>query len=335
MKRSILNHWGGSLALLFCAFALNSQGQHNCLLAHFPFNGNATDSFSNAYPATKVGTFVSTADRNAVNSGAMLFDGDTNYMNLNNGQPVITTNEFTISLWARMDGAPGGVDDQGTFFEQRDDVATTSVKSSIVFLADFNSQVSFQARTSTNVNGSSEAIFFARPAYGNWHHYVALLGADDTMRLYLDGVQMAKTHFPQTGDFVTSVDNVGIGVHRNFGQVKGLFNGAMDDVKLYDCGLTPQEIWTDYTTGFRSVNESKLQLYPNPFNQSTTLQFENPAAESFTLTLLDGKGQVVRKIEGLTENQVTLYKEELALGIYFVQLSVKNEVRYSGKLVVE
>src|SRR5690349_17238071 len=108
--------------LVLLGFAMNGHAQHACLSGSFPLNGNGNDVSGKGNTTTLVGSLTPTDDRNAVDSGAMLFDGTTGYLNLNNGQPIITTMEFTISVWARIDGAPGGVDSEGSIFEQRDDV---------------------------------------------------------------------------------------------------------------------------------------------------------------------------------------------------------------------
>lgn len=65
----------------------------------------------------------------------------------------------------------------------------------------------------------------------NWHHYVAILTSDDTMKLYLDNELKNKLYYPYgEGNFYEGVDHVHLGQHVYSGTVHQRFNGYIDDL---------------------------------------------------------------------------------------------------------
>ena len=79
--------------------------------------------------------------------------------------------------------------------------------------------------------------------------------------------------------------------------------------------------------------DKSLKLYPNPFNNKTTLKTDK-FLHNATLTLKDTFGQTVKQIRNINGQTIILKKDNLATGIYFVQLSEKNEIIASRKLII-
>jgi len=90
------------------------------------------------------------------------------------------------------------------------------------------------------------------------------------------------------------------------------------------------------TTG---INDSfavvKTLVYPNPFANYTTLEFDNTQHERHTLVFYDIQGQLVRTINNITTDKVIVNKKDLKSGLYFFQLSTIWEVRATGSLVIQ
>ncbi len=68
-------------------------------------------------------------------------------------------------------------------------------------------------------------------------------------------------------------------------------------------------------------NAIGVQLFPNPFSRHTRLVFDNPRQESFRLEVAALNGQVLRRYEGLTGNEVLIDGAGLPEGIYWFRLS--------------
>ena len=96
---------------------------------------------------------------------------------------------------------------------------------------------------------------------------------------------------------------------------------AFDDVKIFSDPLAGTEPLTEY---------GNLKIYPNPFNNKTIIEFQNPSNEPFRLTLTDLSGKVVRIVDNITDSMYELDRDGLSKGFYFIELRGKNI--YRGKV---
>ena len=86
------------------------------------------------------------------------------------------------------------------------------------------------------------------------------------------------------------------------------------------------------TTKVASTKSREVKIYPNPAYQYVTIEFYNPEQESYTLTLLDTKQQIVRTLTGITNNKLILEKENLKTGLYLFELVGSTQVPVTGKI---
>lgn len=101
-----------------------------------------------------------------------------------------------------------------------------------------------------------------------------------------------------------------------------------------------EDISEDFTissiTSLRKEIESiDFNMYPNPFTNYTTLEFDNPDHIPHILTFYDAQGRLVRTISDIKTNTVILARKNLMSGLYFFQLSSDAEIRVVGKLAIE
>jgi hypothetical protein len=100
--------------------------------------------------------------------------------------------------------------------------------------------------------------------------------------------------------------------------------------------LTREEKFTIYIieTGLADIHSSsRIQVYPNPFNKSTTLMFNNPESYSYTLYIMDLSGKVYRIVDNINTSKYVLEKGDLKEGFYFIEL--RGPKVFRGKIVVE
>lgn len=76
-----------------------------------------------------------------------------------------------------------------------------------------------------------------------------------------------------------------------------------------------------------------LEIFPNPFSQSTTIRFPNPGGDPHSLTLTDLSGKVCRIVDDIRDDKYILYREGLNKGLYFVKLRGPEVFRV--KLVID
>ena len=81
-------------------------------------------------------------------------------------------------------------------------------------------------------------------------------------------------------------------------------------------------------------NYSLSNIYPNPFNQSTTVVFYNEEQPSFELVLYGVLGEQVRVMKNITTNEAIIEKGHLTPGVYFISLQGLGKA-LRGKLMVE
>ncbi len=80
---------------------------------------------------------------------------------------------------------------------------------------------------------------------------------------------------------------------------------------------------------------NEIKIYPNPFSTCTTIEFQNKNNERHTLSIYNSTGQLVRKIEKITNGIVRIERKALKSGLYFFQLMNNTKRVGSGKIIIE
>ena len=73
-------------------------------------------------------------------------------------------------------------------------------------------------------------------------------------------------------------------------------------------------------------DDEVLSIYPNPFKNYSTVNFFNPKKSKANLKLMDTSGRIVREYNGINSNNITIKKEELSQGLYYIQLNLNNKI---------
>lgn len=76
-----------------------------------------------------------------------------------------------------------------------------------------------------------------------------------------------------------------------------------------------------------------ISIGPNPFSKSTTVKITGNHINA-TLTLYNAYGQLIKEIKILTEKEISLSRDHLPSGIYFMQLNDDNKSSGFLKLIV-
>ncbi len=90
------------------------------------------------------------------------------------------------------------------------------------------------------------------------------------------------------------------------------------------------------TTGsgiFDNASSHSVDISPNPFSSSTTLQTSN-LFHNATLTVDNCFGQTVKQIKNISGQTVVLSRDNLGSGLYFVRLTEENKIIAVDKLVI-
>lgn len=213
------------------------------LILHIPMQGNALDESGNDVP-TKVEGPLITSDRRGNPSQAYLFNGIDDNIMLNNDQALITSKQFTICMWARIDGrSQVAAMPSNSLFEQRDENEESPVV--IHFNAELNGETRFVVRSS-----AENALYLIKTPYpgdGSWHFYTAMIDDEKNMSVFFDGQLQVSSKLLNDGDFHTGINRVNIGAHHPNSIIFGAFNGAIDEVYIYNRALKLCEIEALYS----------------------------------------------------------------------------------------
>ena len=72
-------------------------------------------------------------------------------------------------------------------------------------------------------------------------------------------------------------------------------------------------------------------VYPNPFTDYTTIKLSD-AVETQKIELIDIHGRIVRTIDNVNSNSVTIHRENLSSGIYIIRIHA--DVTYVKKVLI-
>ena len=78
---------------------------------------------------------------------------------------------------------------------------------------------------------------------------------------------------------------------------------------------------------------NNITIYPNPFSTQTTIR-PGKLLKNATLTVNNCLGQTVKQIKNISGQTVTLHRDNLPSGLYFVWLTEENRTIAAGKLVI-
>lgn len=80
-------------------------------------------------------------------------------------------------------------------------------------------------------------------------------------------------------------------------------------------------------------NFSQFSIYPNPFSVATIIKTNNNLHNA-TLTVYDLQGKTVRQIKNISGPNITLTRDNLLSGVYFIELKQGNEIIDSQKIIL-
>jgi len=245
------------------------------LVAFYPFSGNADDA--SGYNHHGVANSVqSAADRFGNPGSAYDFNGSTSSIVVPNDTALNFRKAITVNFWMKT----------AAFYSDREQYVV--------------SHGSWQNRWKFSISPNSNALRWtvkntlgqvkdldseSRLVLDSLYNVTGFYDGSD-LEIHLNGQLDAFTGF--SGLLNPTTVNVTIGQSLP-GENRYGFNGLLDDIRIYDYGLSPQQIQSlyDVTTSI-AVNKSDqvptiLQLlpnFPNPFNPTTRMKFHIPNPKS-------------------------------------------------------
>ena len=165
----------------------------------------------------------------------LMFDGSNDYVNVPDDTNLEPSGDFTISLWLK----------------------TTQTGSRVILEKDDTNGYSIQRESNNalkiNVGGSGEIETSGSYNDGNWHHVIFVYRSENDGSVYVDGRDNTGVSTPGTPLYGPDALTIG---SRDGGSG---FNGAIDEVMIFDRALTVAEVATLYETSVKKLRASGSQ----------------------------------------------------------------------------
>ncbi len=327
--------------LLTIIFATNAISED--LVAYYPFNENANDHSGNENHGTVYGATL-TADRFGNPESAFSFDGVNDYIEVIGPQKLDLTS-WTISGWVSIKeitytsivGKHHNADSIYNYsitLSPEDDINPPRLSSQYEIdddPEDFDHYVNYS---------------LANYALNDWLFFASLRD-EITGRhaLFIDGALSEENWWTDVPS--TSPENLFIG--RIVNDLPNYFNGTIDDIRIYNRSLTPDEIDSLYHEGgWVTSTKNKIpkmllqfrlnQNYPNPFNPSTTIEFDLLKTSEVTLKIFNLLGEEVATLVSDRLNVGSYSYEweasQLASGVYLYRLEAGEFIEIRKMLLL-
>ncbi len=194
------------------------------LVAYYPFNGNANDASGyRNNPITNTATLA--PDRNGNPDSAYFFDGSQNM--LFGSVPLTNVNNWTVAAWLN----PSTLSQNGEAVVIGSDNGSTGNGYELGISGGSNT---LGQKLSCVLNGTNWVDSgYSFPATNEWHH-VVMVRVSGVIQFYVDGVRTLNT--TNRGPTLPTAFSIGSVTGTRF------FQGAIDEVRLYNRVLTNSEI---------------------------------------------------------------------------------------------
>jgi len=208
-------------------------------VAWYPFTGDASDVVGTNHGTVNGATL--THDRFGNANSAYSFDGvDDNVSIAHNA--IFNFSSYTISLWFKYN-SPGTAGKAYWSLISKNNIGDGYQDAIHLWITENNKFTGGRI----GGGGSYEVTFGGAPAIndGSWHQTTVVCdNANDEIRQYLDGILITSTPF--TGNPFNNSANINIGFWEAY---NNYFNGAIDEVKIYNTALTAAQVFSEYSSG--------------------------------------------------------------------------------------
>ena len=225
----------------------NGNEQVN-LIAHYPFNGNANDASGNGHHGTVFGAALTT-DRFGNPETAYDFDGINDYIEPIHKLPIVGF-PLSVNLWINTPGnAPESY--QTIYTSDYNDSYVQSYHGfRIMQRFDSNVRVYFAATPGAGDEATRSVCTNISLPANEWIMLSIVFESPDNMRIYFNGDE--KSTYAEGNPELTTVrfsdalDRFGTDYRQ---ESRPYFEGKLDDIRIYDRGLTDTEIQEFFNEG--------------------------------------------------------------------------------------
>ncbi len=287
--------------------------------AYYPFDGNVLDYSGNGHNAVLQGAAL-TADARGEPDKAYHFSSGSDIIYVPNDASLNFQNQITLAFWVKLDAVPEEtyVISHGSYEERW--------KVSIIP----NGKLRWTVKTissTTDLDTSFPLVL------NHFYHFTAVY-TGYSMELYVDG--LLDTFIADTGPMSTASKSITFG-RKEASTSNYYLRGTLDEVRIYDKALAPNEIETLKTlwntvTDVRNAPGQGITVYPNP--ASHILFVKGLQLPVWKVELVD---VTARKITGVhhhvDDGDLVVEFDKMARGLVILRVETMSGVVYRKVLV--
>ncbi len=272
----------------------------NGLVLCMSMDGNANDSTKYAHHGIVRGA-TPTTNRFGNTNSAYSFNGISNYINLGN-KSLLKPNKATISMWVK----PNAISTSGFGYSFNPIMVTGNTNSPGHFYEAYFLGISTSGNNKFHVSswnpsptisggGSSVQNF----NLNTWHHLTTTID-NDSIKIYINGV-LDKAYFKGFATNYSSIDSIIIANSGNSTFHQRFFNGAIDDIKMYNRVLSASEVSNLYTKPFTC---SCNAIQPPPCDTSRRYTYNQCLNDSIQVLASAGSKYQWSPVSGLSNDTI-------------------------------
>ena len=225
---------------------------------------NSTGVFDNS-SYNNFGTFYGGLGTDNITTGkygkALSFDGSNDYISVPPSTSLNITNAITLEAWIKADNwAPSDYDSPFITKANGTDWGVWN----LVHKVNDNQTGKTGFRFEIVISGTRYKIWSTTQGQTNqWYHLVGTFDGT-TMRLYVNGIEENSNVTP--GSIDTNNLNLQIGKQWWYYSNYSWFNGTIDEVRIYNRALSPEEINASYNNGLYRLYHNFTSLSPGKYD---------------------------------------------------------------------
>jgi hypothetical protein len=238
-----------SLVFVLMLWSLSGQAEGaltDGLAGSWQLDGNGNDSSGNGNNG-QVFNATPTQDRFGNASGAMLFNGSNSYIQIPNAPDLNPTTAITVTAWFKADSFDLGSYSFPSLVRKNDPIGYPEANG---YVLECDGIVQGQPGITFGTYLEGHGIYyvgaspFGLPVNTDTWYFVAAVYDGNNVSLYSghDNQPLVAQSSPASGDIVPASSDLYIGEDPWKPYEDRYFNGAIDDVRVYDRALSPDEV---------------------------------------------------------------------------------------------
>ncbi len=284
-------------------------------VAYYPMNGDAKDYSGNDHNATATGVQL-TPDARGEPNQAYKFAGSSSLIDVPNATSLNFQNQITLSFWLELDAVPAEsyVLSHGSYQERW--------KISVIP----NSNLRWTVNTTSAITDLDSSFPLQLSKF--YHFTVVYTGY--SMELYVNGT--LNSFIADSGIINIATDDITFGQETSSNFKYGLF-GTLDEVRIYDKALGPNEIitlkslWNSTpVTAIQQIPDQSITLYPNPSAGVINVGGISQLVSNVSFTDMTGRSLSPSSFTQDTDGLLKIYFKSTSPGVFILKIETISGV---------